>query len=117
MLKNEVTVDKNMVAYCGLYCGACGQYLRGKCGGCAKNEKATWCSIRKCNKEHAWAGCSDCTSFTDVNECRKFNNLMSKIFAFIFRSNRKACVERIKAVGRDKFAEEMAALKKHSLPR
>jgi hypothetical protein len=113
----EIVADQAMIAYCGLYCGACGQYLRGKCGGCAKNEKATWCSIRKCNTEHGWTSCAECTSFADVNECKKFNNLMSKVFALIFRSNRKACIERIKEKGREKFAVEMAGLKRHSLQR
>ena len=113
----EIVADKNMVAFCGLYCGACGQYLRGKCAGCVKNEKAAWCSIRKCNNEHSWKSCAQCTSFGDVNECGKFNNLMSKIFGFIFRSNRKACIERIKAVGYDQFAVEMAAAKRPSIAR
>ena len=113
----EIVVDKAMIAFCGLYCGACGQYLRGKCGGCVKNEKATWCSIRKCNNEHSWSSCAECTLFFDVNECKKFNNLVSKLFALIFRSNRKACIEKIKAVGRDRFTEEMAGMKKQSLPR
>jgi hypothetical protein len=113
----EIVVDPSMVARCGLYCGACGQYLRGKCGGCVKNEKATWCSIRKCNNEHSWSSCAECAEFSDVNECGKFNNVMSKIFAFIFRSNRKACIDRIKVVGREAFAKEMAGLKRHSLQR
>ena len=114
---NDIVVDKAMVAFCGLYCGACGQYLRGKCGGCMKNEKATWCSIRKCNNEHSLSSCAECGSFTNVNDCKKFNNAMSKLFALIFRSNRKACIEKIKAVGRDRYAAEMAGLKRHSLPR
>jgi hypothetical protein len=113
----EIVVDTNRIAYCGLYCGACGKFMRGKCDGCAKNEKATWCSIRKCNGEHSWTSCAECTVVADVNDCGKYNNLMSKLFGFIFRSNRKACVERIKAVGREQFAIEMAGLKKHSLPR
>jgi hypothetical protein len=113
----EIIADKNVVAFCGLYCGACGQYLRGKCGGCAKNEKATWCAIRKCNLEHSWKSCAECTSYGDVNECTKYNNLMSKLFGFIFRSDRKACIDKIKAVGYDQFAVEMAAAKRPSMAR
>lgn len=113
----EITADKNLVAYCGLYCGACGRYLKGKCPGCAKNEKAAWCGIRKCNIQHSRTSCAECTEFSDVNGCRKFNNTLSRVFGFIFRSNRKACVERIRTVGREQFAAEMTALKRHSLPR
>jgi hypothetical protein len=113
----EIVVDKNLIAFCGLYCGACGQYLRGKCTGCAKNEKATWCSIRKCNNEHSWKSCAECTVVGNVIECGKFNNLMSKIFGFIFRSDRKACIDKIKAVGYDQYAVEMAAVGKPSMHR
>ena len=116
-MKKEIVVDQSMVAFCGLYCGACGQYLRGKCGGCAKNEKATWCSIRKCNAEYSLSSCAECTRFSNVNDCKKFNNAMSKVFALVLRSNRKACIEKIKAVGREQFAAEMAGLKRHSLSR
>jgi len=114
---NEIVADKNLVAYCGLYCGACRQYLRGKCPGCAKNEKATWCAIRKCNGEHSRTSCAECAEFPDVNACGKFNNPLSKVLAFIFRSNRKACVDRVRAVGREQFAIELAGIKRHSLPR
>jgi len=47
-IMREIVKDKEMVAYCGLYCGACPQYLKEKCEGCMKNVKATWCKIRKC---------------------------------------------------------------------
>lgn len=39
-------MEKQNVAYCGLYCGACQSYTKGKCPGCDANEKATWCEIR-----------------------------------------------------------------------
>jgi len=116
-MMKEIVANKALVAFCGLYCGACGQFLRGKCAGCVKNEKATWCSIRKCCSGHSWGSCAECTLFSDVNDCKKFNNMMSKIFAIIFRSNRKACVKKIKAEGRERFAVIMAGMKRHSLPR
>ena len=114
---NEIAVDEGLIAYCGLYCGACGQYLRGKCSGCVKNEKASWCSIRKCCGEHLWGSCAECTLFPDITACKKFNNIMSKFFALVFRSNRKACIEKIRAEGRGRFAVAMAGMKKHTLPR
>jgi hypothetical protein len=113
----EIVADKNLIASCGLYCGACRQYVREKCPGCSKNEKATWCAIRKCTSEHSLSSCAECKEFPDVNACKKFNNPISKVFGFIFRSNRKACVDRIRAVGSEPFAIELAGLKRHSLPR
>ena len=41
----EIVADPKLVAYCGLYCGACGAYLRGRCPGCIENYKATWCKV------------------------------------------------------------------------
>lgn len=38
----EIEADKNLIAACGLYCGACRKYLSAKCYGCHNNEKATW---------------------------------------------------------------------------
>lgn len=37
----QVVADPNLVAYCGLYCGACGAYLKERCPGCHSNAKAT----------------------------------------------------------------------------
>jgi len=113
----EIVADTELVAYCGLYCGACGRYLRGKCPGCGKNEKAAWCAIRKCNKEHSRTSCAECAEFPDVNACGKFNNPVARLFSFIFRSNRKAGIDRIRVAGRERYAGELAQLKKHSLPR
>ena len=113
----KILADEKLVAYCGLYCGACRRYLSDTCPGCGKNEKATWCRIRKCNIEHSLSGCAECSEFSDVNGCKKFNNPLSRVFGFIFRSNRKAGVDRIRSVGRDRFAAELAGLKRHSLPR
>ena len=39
----EIVADTNLIGYCGLYCGACKRYLKDKCPGCHKNEKAAWC--------------------------------------------------------------------------
>ena len=105
---NSTTADPKLVAYCGLYCGACSKYKKGKCSGCAGNDKATWCKIRDCCIENNFSTCADCTQFADVADCRKYNNFMSKLFGFIFRSNRKACICKIKEIGLEEFATEMA---------
>ena len=35
----EIKENVGLVAYCGLYCGACKAYLKEKCSGCLNNEK------------------------------------------------------------------------------
>ena len=111
----EITADPALVAYCGLYCGACRSYLNEKCPGCAANEKATWCKIRSCNKEHGQSTCAECKEVQEVMSCKKFNNVISKIFGLIFRSDRNACISQIKSLGLDGHAAKMAAEKKQTI--
>jgi hypothetical protein len=112
-----ITADSNQVAFCGLYCGACGKYLKDKCPGCSKNEKAGWCKIRICCIENHYATCAECKEFSDVKQCKKFNNFISKIFGLIFNSDRAACISRIKEAGREIYAREMADSKAQSIKR
>jgi hypothetical protein len=105
----SIKVDPKLVAYCGLYCGACGRYQKGKCPGCAENAKAGWCKIRTCCMEHQYASCADCQDYSLVTDCKKFDNFMARIFGLIFRSDRPACIVRIREIGTDAYAEEMAA--------
>jgi hypothetical protein len=112
----EIKEDVNLVAYCGLYCGACRQYLREKCPGCMENIKAGWCKLRTCCKEKNYRSCAECTDFKDVNECKKFNNILSKVFALLFRSNRKACIQQIQENSINVHTEIMTRLNKPSLP-
>ncbi|MFZ4521249.1 MAG: DUF3795 domain-containing protein [Bacteroidales bacterium] len=103
-----VTADKSLVAFCGLYCGACKKYLSGSCPGCHDNEKASWCKIRSCNLEHGYSSCADCKDFTDPMDCKKFNNFFSKVFAILFKSDRAACIAKIRESGYEEFAQFMA---------
>lgn len=113
-----ITVDADLVAMCGLYCGACPSYRKGKCPGCRKNTKATWCRTRTCAMEKHCGSCADCGIYPDPGrDCRKMNNIISKVFSLLFNSNRAACLRRIRSVGRENFAREMAALGRPSLPR
>ncbi|MBN2305078.1 MAG: DUF3795 domain-containing protein [Anaerolineae bacterium] len=109
--------DPTLVAFCGLYCGACPQYKRGKCPGCAENQKAGWCKIRTCCQDNGYATCAACAQFAQVTDCKKFDNVMSRIFGFIFRSDRPANIARIKAVGVEGYADEMARHGRQSLRR
>jgi hypothetical protein len=103
-----IVADTNLIAYCGLYCGACRKYLVDKCPGCRENEKAAWCKIRLCCIEKEIKSCADCDEFRNVMDCKKYNNFMARIFGLIFRSDRKACIQVIKDKGYDTFAAEMA---------
>ncbi len=112
-----VSVDSQLVAACGLYCGACPSRLKGRCPGCKENAKATWCKVRSCNLEHGQSTCAECKEFADPRQCKKFNNPISKVIGFFFNSNRAACIELIRGTSLQEFAERMAADKKMSLPR
>lgn len=103
-----IPIDKALVACCGLYCGACKKYLREKCPGCHENEKASWCKTRLCCIEHSYASCADCTIVDNYVECKKLNNVISKLFGLLFRSDRLACIALIKEQGYESFARSMA---------
>jgi len=103
-----ISADSELVAYCGLYCGACGAYLKGRCPGCHANTKATWCKIRACCMEHKYSTCAECSQHTNAMDCRKFNNFVSKVIGVILRSNRPACIEQVKALGVAGHAANMA---------
>ncbi len=104
----DIEVNKNLVSYCGLYCGSCGKYQKGKCPGCAKNEKATWCKIRKCCIEKNINSCAECNDFKDVSECKNFDNFVAKMFEWVFKSDRKAGIKMIKDSGYEEFAKYMS---------
>jgi hypothetical protein len=112
----EIAADTNLIAYCGLYCGACKSYLSGKCPGCKDNVKAGWCKVRQCNIENQYKSCADCTT-VELMACKKYNNAISKIFGFVFNSDRAACINRIKETGYSEFAVEMANSKRQTIKR
>lgn len=113
----ELVADRSLIARCGLYCGACRAYLKGRCPGCKENAKASWCKIRSCCHQHGYASCADCSEFKDPNDCVKFNNFVGKVFAVLFNSNRRACILKIRELGPDGFARHMVQLGRQSLPR
>lgn len=113
----EIVADPALVAACGLYCGACKRYLEGSCPGCAANEKATWCKVRTCCRDADIATCAECTQHTNPKDCAKLNNFVARIFGLILNSNRGACILRIREVGAEDYAAEMAASRRQSLPR
>ena len=109
MDKKIIKANSSNIAFCGLYCEACGKFINGKCPGCAKNEKASWCGVRKCCMEHNYKSCADCKTYSDPKECKDFHNPISRVIGFLFRSDRRACIEYIRINGYDGYAAHMAS--------
>ncbi|OHD65763.1 MAG: hypothetical protein A2096_08285 [Spirochaetes bacterium GWF1_41_5] len=114
MKTREITADEKLIAYCGLYCGACRAFLKGSCPGCSENNRASWCKIRSCCINNSYANCSAC-QIDNYKTCTKLNNFISRIFALVFKSNRSACLEMIKEKGASAFSKYMAENKIISL--
>ncbi len=111
----DITANPDLVAFCGLYCGACNAYLRDRCPGCHENEKATWCKVRSCCREAKYSSCAECGKFDDPKECKKFHNFFSRAIGLVLRSDRAACISQIKAMGLQGHAEDMASKKRQTI--
>jgi len=111
----DIVSDPNLVAYCGLYCGACRAYLKGRCPGCHENQKATWCKIRSCCSQDKLSSCADCKQFSNPNECKKFNNFIARLFAFFLRSDRSACIQQIRELGIQGHADDMTKRRRQTI--
>ena len=83
--------------------------------GCLANEKAVWCKVRSCNMGKFITSCAECDEFAEVNDCKKFNNFISKIFGVVFNSDRRKGIEYIKSNGREAFAANKIILDRVSL--
>ncbi len=110
-----IVADTQLIAACGLYCGACKKYLLDRCPGCRLSEKASWCKIRKCVSDKSFHTCAECSM--EVSDCKTYSNLMAKLFAFIFNSDRPACIRYIKHNGTQAFTEEMVRRKCQTIKR
>lgn len=113
--REPVAADPRLIAACGLYCGACRRYLRGSCPGCRANAKASWCGIRTCVRKNGFHTCADCT--TEVTGCGTYSNFMAKVFAWLFNSDRPACIRMIKERGERAYAAKMATEKCQTIKR
>ena len=112
-----IVADAKLVACCGLYCGACGTYRRGRCPGCREKQNAAWCKVRACCIENSYSTCAECRIAADPHDCKKFHNVISKFFGLIFRSNRRACILQIREQGLQGHADRMAASGRQSIRR
>ena len=113
----EVVENVELVAHCGLYCGACRSYLKETCPGCHENEKASWCTVRSCCRDRHIATCAECADFPDVRECKKYHNVVSRLFGFVFRSDRAACIAQVRDQGLAGHAARMAERGLHTIRR
>ncbi len=50
--------------------------------------------------------CADCKDFQELRECKKLNNIISKIFGFFSETNRTESLNRIREIGLEKFKAE-----------
>ena len=103
---SEIEDKTQLVAYCGLYCGGCGGYKKGKCKACKLDGGFGSCKIRKCCVERGYRVCAECEVYPD---CGMLNNFISKILSFVFRSNRNGNLKEIQEIGIEKWAEEREA--------
>ena len=96
-----------MVAYCGLICSECGMFKKGKCPGCYGDRPINRnCKIEKCNVDNDYQTCAECKKFPELQNCRKLNNVISKVMGLIFRTNRNANLYSIRDAGLEKFKSE-----------
>lgn len=102
-MKEQITKQTQLIAYCGLYCSNCIKYKKGKCPGCAKNEKASWCKIRSCCIENGFANCSECEDFVYPKDCKKYNNFISVAIEFFSSSDRSLCIDYLRKNSSEKF--------------
>lgn len=113
----SITADPSLVACCGLYCGACGAYLKEKCEGCRGSQKNAWCKVKRCVLEKKIATCAECGEYPNPMDCGKYNNFLSKLVGLALNSNRAACVREIKQLGLKIYSQKMADLRQRTLPR
>ena len=113
----DYTGSVDLVACCGLYCGACRARVKGRCAGCRASTKREWCKVRACCTQRGHATCAECREHPDPRDCRIFNNPIARVFGFVFRSDRAACIAQIRHMGIEKHAAWMAECRRHSIPR
>lgn len=88
------------VAYCGLYCAACGASREGRCEGCRAGGGFAGCRVRLCSLERGFTTCAECQ---EMESCEKLNNFVSRLFATIFRSRRMENLREIRDGGLEAF--------------
>ena len=106
-----IVVDETLIAYCGLYCGACKKFIKEECLGCYQKGRYKKCKMRPCCLENNYRSCADCKEFEHVMECKKFTNPLWNILEFIFGTKRSASIDFIREKGYSSYANHMAEKK------
>ena len=107
MDSKQIENSIDLIAYCGLYCASCKQYLKGKCPGCKENQKASWCKIRTCCIDNNFISCADCREFDNPKACKKYHNFVARLIELAFRSDRSKSIAFIKEYDYQAFADKM----------
>ena len=50
-----------------------------------------------------------------LKDCKKYNNFFARVIGFLTRTERSKCIDRIKEIGIEAFAQEMGAKGQMSL--
>ena len=108
MADKEMNRDENLIARCGLYCGACPSFISKKCDGCRGNSAKSAivyksCKVKPCCADNGFFTCADCTIYASTKECKKYNPLLLKIASWIESCDRSKAIEMIKTKGRVEF--------------
>ena len=97
------------VAACGLFCTNCRAFKKGKCPGCQIAPRFRSCGIRACCVEKGILTCAECAEFAsprDYRECKTVNNLVAKVFAFLFKTDRPGALAVLRDEGRDAYLSQ-----------
>lgn len=98
---------KDLLSFCGLYCGNCSGYKRGlplmgTCASCRAGGGSPECAIRKCCQEKNYRTCAECDT---LETCAFFDGFMHKVARVVFGSNKRENLCRIKEIGVEAFVE------------
>ena len=64
------------------------------------------CPIKKCTLEKKLETCAECKDFSDLKNCSKLNNFISRIIGMLTKSDRIGKLNRIREIGLEKFKAE-----------
>ena len=56
--------------------------------------------------DHKYDTCADCKDFQELRKCKKLNNIITKLFGFISKTDRIKNLNRIREIGLEKFKSE-----------
>jgi hypothetical protein len=110
----QMTGSEQLISYCGFYCGACPTFTSGKCEGCRGDSPKCavgykTCSVKPCCVENGFSTCADCTIYTSLKECKKYNPLSIRFGEWISNTSRGKAIELIREKGQTEFSTFMTA--------